>query len=1002
MIRKLPPSVFTTALGKELAFLAGFTSIAFQSLLFRRFFSGFDGNEWSLAVFFSTWLLWVGAGSVMARGMRRWMRRSNAAAFLLLLYIPAFVLQLFIIENARMLSGIAAYEAFSALSLLPIALLANAPVSLLTGILFVALVANNSSDETREHVASDVYIHEVAGSFVGGITVTLLLAATVSAMCVFLLTALLISVSVWVLCFGKRCKKYFAGLLAAALTIVLLTILLTRSYVPVTTWLNRLAWDRTLPAEGYTGSFSTSDSLYLYGAFHEQFNVLAWNSVYETLPNREEAVQIFAMALAQQPDARRLLVIGEGSYSVCKAFCMLSQIRDMIWLASDKKYTAQLQRFLSARLKIQDERFVIPPCTPRQYLQDSDVGAFDVIILNLPPGDTLAMNGYLTTSFFREVKNKLHAGAVFLVKIPGGSNYLGDELASMGASVYATLDSVFNHIIIKPGENTWLVASDAKSLTGDPALLATRYQAVPGASSILSEQWLWTIYDSERSNFQKKVYRNTITAFGGIMENTVRHPKSAFFATCFLLRKAMPNLPDLIRSVVLIQKGLPYAVSFFFCLYILTRVTGFFGSRDRTGKGFLYELDGRTLIFSAGFTGFTLNYILLLLFQSFFGSLFVYLGMISSLFMLGLFLGGKFSLVLIKRSGNVHTSIMIAVLLTVMACLLTYSSSFYPQQLFFVFLFFLAGLSGGFYIPIAESALNVHLLSDMKRAAAIELFDHTGAAVAAALCGLLIIPLMGMTNTLIFLGLLPFVIIIPPYIMKIDRNLVLAIVLPIIGIIGWVLFNREYDPNEALRMNRAADQARREVNVTISEPVPLTWLEKTIELSGGLLFPYEEKRSVKTPPVAYRFKTLPLDPDSIGYAGPIPMFITILSNGALQHIDFLPNQETPEYQIEAEGWCRSNLYGRSILNRESLLEVDVTTGATITEDAIRDGLITAGRNFFNLLSGKEVRLAKESWSDETIPDTRIEGEARRVNMKRLKKMINDRVLSDHPALYSTP
>ena len=56
--------------------------------------------------------------------------------FLALLYVPAFIAQQLLIDNARALVGVASYELFPFGRMALLSLLSNAPVSFLTGFLF--------------------------------------------------------------------------------------------------------------------------------------------------------------------------------------------------------------------------------------------------------------------------------------------------------------------------------------------------------------------------------------------------------------------------------------------------------------------------------------------------------------------------------------------------------------------------------------------------------------------------------------------------------------------------------------------------------------------------------------------------------------------------------------------------------------------------------------------------------------------------------------------------
>src|SRR5512143_3954084 len=120
-----------------LIFSYGLFTIGAQTLLFREFVTAFEGNDISVGVFFGAWFLWIGLGAML---VRRWSRLadllSDHVESLFLLYIPAFLSQFLLIVQVRTLAGIASYDLMSVQTLVFWAMIVNAPVSLVTGVLF--------------------------------------------------------------------------------------------------------------------------------------------------------------------------------------------------------------------------------------------------------------------------------------------------------------------------------------------------------------------------------------------------------------------------------------------------------------------------------------------------------------------------------------------------------------------------------------------------------------------------------------------------------------------------------------------------------------------------------------------------------------------------------------------------------------------------------------------------------------------------------------------------
>ncbi|MBU1692909.1 MAG: hypothetical protein KKC51_02985, partial [Verrucomicrobia bacterium] len=169
-------------------FSLGFFALVAQSLLFREFFSVFEGNELGFGCFFSSWLLWVGAGALVARSLTRAVHKlTDFFEWLPLVYLPAFILQLHLVQHARMLAGVQPFELFPLAKMFPVAMLANAPVSFVTGLLFTIACAWLSGAGGLP--PARVYFFEALGGGAGGVAVTAALAAGWPAETIFLVLA---------------------------------------------------------------------------------------------------------------------------------------------------------------------------------------------------------------------------------------------------------------------------------------------------------------------------------------------------------------------------------------------------------------------------------------------------------------------------------------------------------------------------------------------------------------------------------------------------------------------------------------------------------------------------------------------------------------------------------------------------------------------------------------------------------------------------------------------
>ncbi|KKK62044.1 hypothetical protein LCGC14_3008270, partial [marine sediment metagenome] len=111
-------------------------------------------------------------------------------------------------------------------------------------------------------------------------------------------------------------------------------------------------------------------------------------------------------------------------------------------------------------------------------------GAYDMVIADLPDPSTSQLNRFYTTEFFGEVKRILTPTGVLSVSLGHYENYVSDELARLIAVTHRTLSESFDNIVIIPGGSITFVASDGPLVRdvsarieqrGIPTLLVNRH-----------------------------------------------------------------------------------------------------------------------------------------------------------------------------------------------------------------------------------------------------------------------------------------------------------------------------------------------------------------------------------------------------------------------------------------------------------------------------------------------------------------------------------------------
>ncbi len=928
---------------------AGFFALAAQTLLFRIFLTVFEGNEIGIACFFSSWLVWVFVGALFARLRTPMMNvLSDRFEFLPLLYLPAYVLQWWLISHARELAGVRPYALFPLLTMMPVAFLGNAPVSFCTGMLFT-LACRWARDSDGSSVAK-VYTWECVGGVFGGLVVTLLLARGVAEETLFLYAALLVTAMFAIYRLSKRSH-------VSAVLPVLAVVAALYSGV-ADHWRdsdNRHTWQRVISAQLPKGSFTTPEAKYLYGEYGDQFNVMVWETVADTIPATEHASEIVALHLAQRPAARRFLVAGRGAFSICRRLLILPQTEKITWFDPDPAYPAQLLSILPQRFLPGVERLELPKADMRGWLGQTQ-NKYDVIILDWPDDATLALNRYFTQEFFELLKTHMSDSGIIGVRVSAGENFMSEDRVNAGASVFATLRSVFKYLVIKPGDESWLLVSDNPGLTTSPAALRDRFAAINGANQIYPADALMALYLPQRIEFEMQSYEAAVRDTPGeMLLNTDRHPRALLHALLFAAHEAggVQWLGGAIRmfalhGLLILPLGL--------LLFALLRVVFLLKSRGvetpADGKQFS-AFDGHALVFTTGAAGMGGSILLMFLYQSAFGSIFLHMGLISAVFMLGLALGSAASARIASvGSGRTSPGLLCGVILMhVLLCGAIMSMATSLTRAEFVAAFLLSGLFNGAYVPLAVRRMNAAGMQDTAAGAWIEAIDHLGGAVGGLVTGLILLPVFGASYTLVVLMCLLATNLTMVWLPARNRVEIPDYSSRSIGAFGYVIFGTiAFALMAGILLHRGGTDEKRQAFLAFARSAAgkSELQTRQLTLGNGKTMDYfcvtNEQPAETGSSERYIFQTDTLSPDIVGYGGPITLAVVLDADGTIQNVTVLNSEETPSY-LEFLGPWINRLLGGKLFTPDPLKDVDAVTGATLTSTAILRILRQAGPAF---------------------------------------------------------
>ncbi len=963
-----------------LIFSYGLFTIAAQTLLFRDFLTTFEGNDISVGIFFASWFLWVALGAIIVYRAEGFAERLLKNVDLwLLCYLPAFILELILIIQARRLAGVEPYALLSIRTIVLLAIVVNAPVSVITGMLFPLLCRWIQHDQQLP--VSRVYIMEAAGSFLGGLGVTVLLSFGLSLPKIFFILAFILSASVFLVelvAIKQDSKLKLRARLVFLLPLCVLLCLIFGADRPLMRSIRIVKWTALLPRDALIGSFQTAQAEYLYGIYQGQWIAVRQGSVSEVLPDESTAGRVAAISLCQNPQARSVLVIGSG-LGLCRQLLRLPQIEHVTWAHCDSEYVRKVEGFIPPQFRINDRRF---------YRHDGDIRPllgqrsryYDIVILNLPDATSSVLNRYYTQQFYSLVKESLKPGGILAVRVTGGENIMGTEMVSLGASTKLTLEKVFSRLVLTPGDETWFIVSDSANLSGDPGTLRDRFAAIPAAADIFPPAGLLSVYLPDRAALALKWYSSADLP-QDLLVNRDSRPLTHLYSLLLAAKQSGAPVTRFVKHLALAGPLVFFIPLLVFVVLRLVYVS-LFESRVTSHGSRTSSFDSTFLVFSAGAVSIGIVIVLMYLYQTRFGSLYLHVGAISSLFMVGLTAGASLISYFLAHRSNHESRVTghIFVVIFVNALILG-AIIFWPAEgwthLIFGAAFVICGLCTGCYFPLAACQLADSKFETGLAAGKLEAADHLGASAGGLLTGLLLVPVLGTALTLVVFILL-LVANVPAALLRLYGRQPFEFPVPDFRFnlrrLGYILFG--VGVTVVLCSNLLVGAAAQVRPVLPKQAAQALAGQLRLEQAAAVLpenaqkIGYFRTYTDKGELAGYIFSSQDLAPQVHGFGGAMNLAVYVDTSGKLIDFHIVQSAETPAYLELLDRWCK-NLTGHRLFQPDAFADVDTTTGATISAKAILSALQSSGQRFASQvlgLSGSSLE-AKTQWA-RFLPDER--------------------------------
>jgi spermidine synthase len=433
-----------------------------------------------------------------------------------------------------------------------------------------------------------VYVADTVGSIVGGILFSFILVPWFDHFALLCFPAalnlLLAGALAWH--FRQRLLLVSAAIVAAGLVVHVALVDADEVTTAVQHWGQHTVYRANSP---YGRLVVTADSGQLT-FFENGVPVITTHSI-------EQIEETVHYAMSQRPDARKVLLVSGGVTGTAREILRYPAVTEVTYVELDPQIVEAGRRFLAENLA--DPRIKIVATDGRRFVRQT-AERFDVVIVAVPDPSTSQLNRFYTAEFFAEVKHALAPGGVLAFGLGRYENYVSPELAQMLASAHRTLRESFANVRLIPGGRVFFLGSDGP-LRLD---IAARLEQLGLATQLVNRHYLDAMLAPDRLADLDRAVAQPAEA------NTDFNPTLYYYHLRYWLSQFA------FRGGLLGGGLLLLLAAYLWRLPAVPRV-----------------------VFASGFAASALEVVLLLGYQTLYGSLYRQVGLVVTVFMAGLAAG---------------------------------------------------------------------------------------------------------------------------------------------------------------------------------------------------------------------------------------------------------------------------------------------------------------------------------------------------------------------------
>lgn len=687
----------------------GLSATLLQITALRQLLSVFSGNELVIGIILSAWLITVGTGSYTGWRFRH--GKAFAVSFLAVALLSQLTMLSIIAIRPMLLLGIGETVPLAATIISTV--LSLFPLCLVIGTQFPLAVSY------MKGAAARVYGVEAVAAFFGGVLFTFAISGRVNS---FTLAAAISVMNILTALYLLRKK-------ALILLLLLPVIIYYGAFeAEIAPWKVLGLKEKVESKYGEIVVTETEGQSNLYLSGKVGFSYPD--------PQAEELKSHLPMSVHHSP--RNLLLVG-GSPAVIREL-LKYEVEGIDFVELDPAMVAISLDLLTTgdREIMKDGRIRIMADDARRYVKSLKGPEYDLIILNLPEPSTASINRFYTSDFFREARAALKEGGVLFLTMPTSSGYIGKRMRLANGSIYSSLKGVFRYVELSSEEYGCIFASD-RPLPADSLTLEERFNG----RMVETRYFKPYILKDAFSPLKVSLVKERLGAVDAV--NTDLKPLAYLYNLMLWGEVHGSTWLNLLLEV----KGW----QIFAAVIVLSLIaTALYSGRAESAY---------LSIFTTGFAGMAFSLIVILAYQARYGYVYEMFGLLTATFMLGIAAGAY------AGRGAKNPLMHMRLYEAAMIALFISSPFFFKSEAFYYLLSFLCGfMAGGEF-----AAASLHLKEDAPAAAGrLYGLDLIGSFLGALLTSILLVPLLGIQNTIIFVVLLKTVSLILLLTVKYEKD----------------------------------------------------------------------------------------------------------------------------------------------------------------------------------------------------------------------------------------